>query len=151
MKRLIVALLVGFIFFGDSLQTIAEEQIPIEEQIELEDEMYQLEMLAIACYAEAGNQGFTGMQAVAGVILNRVDSTAFPNTVEAVLKQKNQFSIMSDGAYEKACWNVTQEAYDAVATELYERRYKDALYFRTGHYHKGRTPLYKINAHYFSR
>lgn len=132
------------------LKTSAD-YVTIEEQIALEDEMYELEMLAIAVHAEAGNQSFEGRQAVAGVILNRMDSTRFPNTISEVLHQKNQFSCMTDGAYEKACWEVEQTDYDAVAAELYERRYRDALFFRTGHYHEGRTPLYRIGAHYFSK
>lgn len=132
------------------LKTSAD-YVTIEEQIALEDEMYELEMLAIAVHAEAGNQSFEGRQAVAGVILNRMDSTRFPNTISEVLHQKNQFSCMTDGAYEKACWEVEQTDYDAVAAELYERRYRDALFFRTGHYHDGRTPLYRIGAHYFSK
>ena len=149
--QMVAATAVCLMFSGLSLPTIAEEQITIAEQIAEEDRMYQYEMLAIATFAEAGNQGFEGMQAVAGVILNRVDSTQFPNTIEEVLRQKNQFSIMTDGGYEKACWNVTQEAYDAVAAELYERKYRDALFFRTGHYHEGRTALYKIKQHFFSK
>lgn len=132
------------------LKTSAD-YVTIEEQIALEDEMYELEMLAIAVHAEAGNQSFEGRQAVAGVILNRMDSTRFPNTISEVLHQKNQFSVMTDGGYEKACWEVEQTDYDAVAAELYERRYRDALFFRTGHYHEGRTPLYRIGAHYFSK
>lgn len=149
MKRLLI-LIPLLIFLLVPLKTGADD-VTLEEQIAEEDRMYQLEMLAIAVHAEAGNQSFEGRQAVAGVILNRVDSSHFPNTIEEVLYQKNQFSCMTDGAYEKACWNVEQTDYDAVAAELYERRYRDALYFRTGHYHKGRTPLYKIGAHYFSK
>lgn len=148
--RTLLLLLPVMIFLLTPLKTGAD-YVAIEEQIALEDEMYELEMLAIAVHAEAGNQSFEGRQAVAGVILNRVDSTRFPNTISEVLNQKGQFSVMSDGAYEKACWEVEQTDYDAVAAELYERRYRDALYFRTGHYHEGRTPLYKIGAHYFSK
>lgn len=134
-----------------SWEANARPEISLEEQIAEEDRMAQLEMLAIACFGEAGNQGAEGMRAVAGVILNRVESEKFPNTIEEVLRQKGQFSIMTDGGYERACWNVTQEAYDAVSMELADRKYTEALFFRTGHYHEGRTPLFKLNAHYFSR
>ena len=113
--------------------------------------MAELEMLAIACFGEAGNQGVEGMRAVCGVILNRVADERFPNTISEVLYQAKQFSIMTDGGYERACWNVTQEAYDAVSAELADRKYTQALYFRTGHYHEGRKPLFKLGSHYFSR
>lgn len=141
----------GVVLAVSSWEVNARPEISVEEQIAEEDRMAQLEMLAIATYAEAGTQGIEGMRAVAGVILNRVESDKFPNTIEEVLRQKHQFSVMSDGAYERACWNVTQEAYDAVSMELADRKYTEALFFRTGHYHEGRTPLFKLGAHYFSR
>lgn len=121
------------------------------EQIAEEDRMAELEKLAIVVRAESGNQSAAGKQAVAGVVLNRVDSTRFPNTITAVLEQPGQFSCMTDGGYDRACWTVDETDYRAVARELEERKYRDALYFRTGHYHSGRTALYKIGAHYFSK
>lgn len=43
-------------------------------------------------YAEAGNQKMVGQRAVIEVILNRVMSSRYPNTVEGVLSQKGQFA-----------------------------------------------------------
>jgi spore germination cell wall hydrolase CwlJ-like protein len=51
----------------------------------------QVELLARLLYAEAGGEGTVGMQAVATVVMNRVASPQFPNTVEKVILQKGQF------------------------------------------------------------
>ena len=47
--------------------------------------------LSRVVYAESGNQSLDGKIAVANVVLNRVKSPIFPNTIEGVLAQKNQF------------------------------------------------------------
>jgi len=51
----------------------------------------QVEMLERVVWAEAKGEGVEGRNAVRGVILNRIASDRFPNTLEAVLKQKGQF------------------------------------------------------------
>ena len=47
---------------------------------------------------ESGNQPMKGKMAVGNVVLNRVADPAFPDTVEGVLAQKNQFSTYKSGA-----------------------------------------------------
>lgn len=54
--------------------------------------------LARVIYRESGNQSLEGQMAVGNVILNRVADPSFPNTVEDVLAQKNQFSTYKSGA-----------------------------------------------------
>lgn len=49
-------------------------------------------------YAESGNQPLEGQMAVGNVVMNRVASPAYPNTVQGVLAQKNQFSTYKSGA-----------------------------------------------------
>jgi RHS repeat-associated protein len=49
------------------------------------------ELLARLVYAEAGGEGSLGMAAVASVVMNRVASPQFPNTVKEVIHQKGQF------------------------------------------------------------
>lgn len=48
--------------------------------------------------AEAGGCDMVGQILVANVVLNRVESGVFPNTVEGVIFQKNQFSPTINGA-----------------------------------------------------
>ena len=59
--------------------------------------------LSRVIYRESGNQSLEGQMAVGNVVLNRVaDPTpAFPNTVEEVLAQKNQFSTYASGVLRK--------------------------------------------------
>ena len=134
------------------VQTSATSYIATPDYIEEEIYCDQLEELAILVRAEAGNQSFEGKRWVAAVVLNRVESKDFPDNIHDVIFQKNpvQFSPTVDGGYERACYEVTQDCYDAVAAEL-EARSTDALFFRTGNYHKGTTPIRKVGAHYFSR
>lgn len=47
---------------------------------------------------ESGNQSMEGKMAVGNVILNRVADPAFPNSIEGVLAQKNQFTTYQSGA-----------------------------------------------------
>ena len=55
-------------------------------------------MMAACIQAEADNQGDTGRLAVASVIMNRVESNKFPNTVPGVIQQNMQFATWRSGA-----------------------------------------------------
>ena len=48
-------------------------------------------------YAESGNQSLEGKVAVGNVVLNRVASPQFPNSVYSVIFQRNQFTPASNG------------------------------------------------------
>ncbi len=56
-----------------------------------------LYLLAKCIYAEARGESYTGQVAVGAVILNRVASSKFPNTISGVIYQKNAFTAVSDG------------------------------------------------------
>ena len=56
-----------------------------------------LYLLAKCIYAEARGESYTGQVAVGAVILNRVNSSSFPNTVAGVIYQKGAFTAVSDG------------------------------------------------------
>ena len=56
-----------------------------------------LYLLAKCIYAEARGESYTGQVAVGAVILNRVNSSAFPNTVAGVIYQQHAFTAVSDG------------------------------------------------------
>ena len=47
--------------------------------------------LAQNIYFEAGNQPFSGKLAVANVVLNRVESSQFPDTICEVVKQTKKY------------------------------------------------------------
>ena len=55
-------------------------------------------MLLAACIqAEADNQPYAGKLAVGSVIMNRVKSSKFPNTITGVITQNRQFASYSSG------------------------------------------------------
>lgn len=56
-----------------------------------------LYLLAKCIYAEARGESYTGQVAVGAVILNRVASSAFPNSIAGVIYQKGAFTAVSDG------------------------------------------------------
>jgi len=73
-----------------------------------------LYLLAKCIYAEARGESYTGQVAVGAVILNRVASSKFPNTISGVIYQKNAFTAVSDGQInlspDKTAMNAAQDA-----------------------------------------
>lgn len=56
-----------------------------------------LQLIARAVNGEARGEPYEGQVAVGAVILNRVKSSQFPNTVAGVIYQKGAFTAVSDG------------------------------------------------------
>ncbi len=56
-----------------------------------------LHLLAKCVHAEARGEPYTGQVAVAAVILNRVKSSSFPNTISGVIYQPYAFTAVNDG------------------------------------------------------
>ena len=54
-------------------------------------------LLARAIYGEARGEPYVGQVAIAAVILNRVKSSQFPNTISGVIYQSGAFDAVSDG------------------------------------------------------
>lgn len=54
-------------------------------------------LLARCIYGEARGESYTGQVAVGAVVLNRVKSPEFPNTIAGVIYQKNAFTAVNDG------------------------------------------------------
>ena len=95
------------------------------------------EMLLRIVEAEAGNQDEEGKLLVANVVLNRVESEKFPDTVTDVVLQKEngvcQFSPVSN----RTLWTVevSEETEDAVERALMGEDISDgALYFAARQY-----------------
>lgn len=56
-----------------------------------------VQLLARLIYAEARGESYTGQVAVGAVVLNRVKSSSFPNTISAVIYQPYAFTCVNDG------------------------------------------------------
>lgn len=78
--------------------------------------------------AEAGDQDLRGRRLVANVVLNRVKSRKFPNTVKGVVFAHRQFSPISNGSYYRV--RVSDKTKKAVRRALQgEDDSRGALYF----------------------
>lgn len=70
------------------------------EDMDPDDE--ELNILYKVCEAEAGGSSKEEIGHVASVVLNRVKSPKFPNTIKGVVYQANQFACVKDGHFDKA-------------------------------------------------
>ncbi len=120
----------------------AEESEPSPTEVEAEDYKNRIRLknkeynvLLRIVEAEAGGEDITGKMLVANVIMNRVKSSRFPDTVTEVVYQTNskgkaQFSPTVDGRMDSV--TVTEETEEAVIRVLCgEDSSNGALYFRS--------------------
>lgn len=61
-----------------------------------------VELLARLINGESRGEPYVGQVAVGAVIMNRVKSADFPNTIAGVIYQKGQFSCINDGQFDVA-------------------------------------------------
>lgn len=94
-------------------------------------------LLAAIIFCEAGNQPYEGQVAVGAVIMNRVRSGVYPNSISEVIYQSGQFgpamtgwldSVLANGSY---TGTAMQAAADALAGS---NPIGDCLYFGNGNY-----------------
>lgn len=81
---------------------------PVEEQLYSPSD-YERDVAARVIYAEAGNQGYYGMYLVAETIVNRVLSPLYPNTIDRVCLQPNQYTTINRGVTD-GCYQAIDEA-----------------------------------------
>ncbi len=107
-------------------------------------------LLANLIYCEAGGESYAGQVAVGSVVINRVLSSVYPDTVTGVIYQSGQFSPVASGrlALALAESRATQSCYQA-ADEVMSgtTNVGNCVYFRTPV--EGITPKYTIGGHIF--
>lgn len=91
----------------------------------------QIKLLAQLIHAEAGNQDLKGKRLVGEVILNRMRSGRFPNSMEGVIYQEGSFGVIKDGAFEKAKSQITEEDLEAARLAWEDPLDQNILYFNT--------------------
>ena len=104
----------------------------------------EMEMLTAMIYCESRGESYEGQLAVGHVIMNRIRSSKFPNTLEAVLRAAKQFEPAGSGrfdivltAYREGIpgvisqkeWDSCQQA--AIACVNGESHVGECLFFRT--------------------
>lgn len=86
-------------------------------------------MLAKIAMAEAEGCRIKAKELVIHTVLSRVESDMFPNTIEEVIFQKNQFTPISDGRWNKVEPN--EECWQALENVLSSSESKDILFFES--------------------
>lgn len=154
----IMAMLLIAIFIYNPTTVKAEEVSETYSMVSIDyrtifsqDEITILEKCVMA---EAGNQDQKTQEMVATVILNRVKSGNFPNSISGVVFQKGEFSCVPDGNYDAAV--PTEQVKAAVDQALFDyvndmRIYPDnVLYFNSVGYFSWAAPYMQSGAMYFS-
>lgn len=104
------------------------------------------ELMASIIYCEAGNQPYEGQVAVGAVIMNRVKSGSYPDSIEAVIYQSGQFGPVATGWLNRvrSSKGYSQTALQAAVDALNgSNPIGNCLYFDQG------GSGMKIGAHYF--
>lgn len=112
------------------------------------------DLIARLVRAEASGEPYAGKVAVATVVLNRVQSPDFPNTVNGVIYQSGQFTPVSNGEINKTADADSKRAVEEAIT--YQPYSKGALFFynpktATNHWNATRTVVVTIGNHVFSK
>lgn len=123
----------------DSIKQTAPIEITEEEK----------ELLYRLVFAEGGNQSYETQMYICSVILNRIRSSEFPNTVEEVIYQTGQFSVVSNGSINSP---VTEQiTFDAVNDVLENGiTNSDITFFRNDYYHQKMQDEFVSGVLYFS-
>lgn len=106
-----------------------EERIKKETEVKHRDEVdyteEELKLLACLVHSEAGDQSYEGKLAVANVVLNRMKSSKYPNTMKDVIYQPGQFSVAKSGSLKKQLANY--DNYSSKSQKLTIKAAKAAL------------------------
>ncbi|MBM7623467.1 cell wall hydrolase [Sporohalobacter salinus] len=115
----------------------------------------ELNLLARLVSSEARGEPFIGQVAVGAVVLNRVVSNHFPDSIRRVIYQPDQFAVVSDGQINK---QPTRQAYRAAKKAVNgQDPSRGALYFynpktaKTMWWLSTRSTIVKIGDHVFAR
>lgn len=92
-------------------------------------------MLAALIECEAGGESYTGMVAVGAVVVNRVNSGSFPNSVSGVIYQGGQFTPVATGTFQSVLSRgARSDCYAAAQAALSgESPVGGCLYFNSGY------------------
>lgn len=115
----------------------AAEQTAVQQTAAYSASASDQTLLAAIIFCEAGNQPYEGQVAVGAVILNRVRSAVYPNSIAEVIYQSGQFgpamsgwldTVLASGGYTDTAM---QAAADALAGS---NPIGDCLYFGCGNF-----------------
>lgn len=115
---------------------LEEERIKAEqERLRKLREESETKLLAALIFCEAGNQPYEGKVAVGAVVMNRMKSSVYPDTMREVIYQRGQFtpamtgwldSVLASGRYTESCMDAAIDALNG------SNPIGDCMYFNCG-------------------
>lgn len=124
-------------------------------------------LLASLIYCEAGDQNYSGKLAVGIVVMNRVRSNDYPDTLRGVIYQKSQFGPASSGLLketvkrykngkftskdEKQCIRAAKEALKGTRSIVVKKSRKTFSSYYGFNNVKPDGDYYKLGGHYFRK
>lgn len=121
-----------------------EEQLPSKDYSNND-----LELLSRLIMAEVGGESYECMVAVGEIVLNRVKSDKFPNTIKGVIYQAGQFSVVKNGSIKKKPHELATKAAQKVLNGSHSIP-DDVLYFRADYFFANHKKYKKMDNTYFS-
>lgn len=152
LSTIIAMIFSGYVLYSKMPVMIHVKPVEVVEEVETEVEKTtydNIELLAMVCMAEAEGESELGKRLVIDAILNRVDSDRYPNTVEEVIYQKDQFSCMWNGRINR-CY-VNNDILQLIDEEIQNRVNDEVVFFCAGGYSAYGVPVLNEGNHYFSK
>lgn len=149
MKRVVLFLVMAIAVALAPLCAMADEPEPqpVYAGVAVTDE--EMVLLQQIIWAEANNQRFEGQKAVCEVIFNRLQSPAWPDTIEGVLSQRGQFATWK-GRHRAHPTETQADVIREVLAETETVIPQDYVFFATGRY-RWMHDCFKLQDHWFGR
>ena len=145
---------VAQVYYGLSQEE--QDKMPVEDKAKVADMTEkEFKMLSAVCEAESdrkkNKESIENRTLIALVILNRVDSKKFPNTITKVLKQRGQFAVVTSGAYRRVGrTKLSDRAVIEAKRRKNENKAPNILYFNCRGFFRGHRRYKKVGDNYFS-
>ena len=132
---------------GQECEMVSQEVL--DELTEKEQLLDDVDLIALITMAEAEGESEYGQRLVIDTILNRIDSSYFPDTASGVIYQSGQFECVWNGRV-SSCY-VREDICQLVREEIANRTNYDVMYFISGGgFSAYGTPLFQEGNHWFS-
>lgn len=127
------------------VEPVVEPIVECIEEVECEFTEYEIWLFVLEGMREGGKLDVDAIQAIDQVILNRKNSEDYPDTVEGVIYQENQFALHDNGEPNWKCYQAVENMLaspEAFPTDMY--------WFNSEHYPNYGYPYTVIDGMYFS-
>lgn len=114
-----------------------------------------IELMARTIHGEARGEPYMGQVAVGAVIINRILSNKFPDTIKGVIYQKNQFTAVTDGQIHytpnNTAYRAAREALNGIDPTMGSLYYYNPKTAQNKSWFNSRKAIVNIGAHVFAK